>query len=94
MVCVVMRTHASAQVFKNQKYLEAAERAAALVWRQGLTKKGVGLCHGVSGNGYLMLRLAAITESAAYDPINCVGDQIKQNTRHIWHTLRSHRYRH
>lgn len=54
----------SLQVFNDKKYLDAAERAAALVWREGLSKKGLGLCHGVSGNGYLMLRLAAITESA------------------------------
>lgn len=29
--------------------------AAECVWRRGLTKKGPGLCHGASGNGYALL---------------------------------------
>jgi hypothetical protein len=38
-------------------YLRAAERAGELVWARGLLKKGPGLCHGVSGNAYALLRL-------------------------------------
>jgi len=42
-------------------YLAAACRAGDLVWEEGLLKKGPGLCHGVSGNAYALLRLCKAT---------------------------------
>lgn len=33
----------------------AADEAAADVWRRGLLSKGIGLCHGISGNAYALL---------------------------------------
>ena len=33
---------------------EAAMAAGDLTWKQGLLLKGNGLCHGISGNGYLL----------------------------------------
>lgn len=50
------------QVFKEQAYLDAAVRAGDLVWQQGLLKKGPGLCHGVAGNAYALLRLWKATQ--------------------------------
>ena len=41
----------------TDKYLVAARRAGELTWQRGLLKKGPGLCHGVSGNGYAFLHL-------------------------------------
>ncbi|GHP01886.1 hypothetical protein PPROV_000064300 [Pycnococcus provasolii] len=40
---------------KRNRYASAALRAGDVVWREGLLKKGVGLCHGVAGNGYALL---------------------------------------
>ena len=42
---------------KDQRYLTAATELSEVVWRRGLLKKGVGLCHGISGNGYVFLTL-------------------------------------
>lgn len=36
---------------------QAATRAAEVVWHRGLLKKGPGLCHGLTGNGYALLRV-------------------------------------
>jgi hypothetical protein len=38
-------------------YLAAASRAADTLWERGLLRKGVGLCHGIAGNGYAFLSL-------------------------------------
>ncbi|KAL8447752.1 hypothetical protein Emag_004213 [Eimeria magna] len=43
-------------VYHDEVYRQAGERAAACTWRYGLLRKGPGLCHGVAGNGYALLR--------------------------------------
>lgn len=40
--------------FKQQ----AMELAQGVVWKRGLLRKGVGLCHGISGNAYTLLAVA------------------------------------
>lgn len=50
------------QVFGDAAYLQAALRAGEVVWQQGLLKKGPGLCHGVAGNAYALLRLWKTTQ--------------------------------
>ena len=45
------------QTFGDEKYLQAAEECAEVVWRRGLLKKGYGLCHGVAGNAYSLLAM-------------------------------------
>ena len=42
-------------------YLDAAIRCGDVVWRDGILKKGPGLCHGVSGNAFALLRLYQMT---------------------------------
>jgi hypothetical protein len=37
-----------------------------VVWARGLLRKGVGLCHGISGNACLFLYLFRATRSAKY----------------------------
>jgi hypothetical protein len=39
----------------------AGSRCGALIWEQGLLRKGSGLCHGVSGNAYAFLTLWRMT---------------------------------
>ena len=39
-----------------------------VVWDGGLLKKGVGLCHGISGNGYALLRIGQVTRGG-----DCLG---------------------
>lgn len=53
------------EVLGEAKYLNVAKEAAEVVWRHGLLRKGVGLCHGIGGNGYVFLRL----HDATSDPI-------------------------
>ncbi|GBF88577.1 hypothetical protein Rsub_01292 [Raphidocelis subcapitata] len=48
------------------RYLAAAEEAARAVWARGLLRKGVGLCHGISGNGYALLSLWRATGEDRY----------------------------
>lgn len=38
-----------------------AEKLGELVWQRGLLRKGVGLCHGISGNGFCFLQLFQFT---------------------------------
>jgi lantibiotic modifying enzyme len=41
------------------KYLQMASSIAeSVVYPRGLLKKGTGLCHGISGNGYVLLQLS------------------------------------
>lgn len=53
-------------VFGEEKYLIASERAADLIWREGLLKKGPGICHGIAGNAYAFIVLYRITENPKY----------------------------
>jgi len=55
----------SSQVFGNEHFLHAAEGAAGVVRNHGLLK-GVGICHGVSGNAYVFLSLYQLTGKAEY----------------------------
>lgn len=48
----------------NARVVQRAERMAAdKVWREGLLKKGLGVCHGVSGNAYPLLLLSTCSPS-------------------------------
>jgi len=53
-------------VFQEEKYLYASERAADLVWRKGILKKGPGICHGVAGSGYAFLVMFRLTQDIKY----------------------------
>ena len=46
--------------------MAAARRMAAGVWERGLLRKGLGLCHGVGGNGYVFLSLYRATGEEKY----------------------------
>lgn len=54
------------ELYGVQEYKEAAERAAICVWKYGLLCKGPGLCHGVAGNGYALLRWYQATGDATW----------------------------
>ena len=50
-------------IFDDPRYLERARAIAQnVVWRRGLLQKGVGLCHGISGNAYVFLALARVDQ--------------------------------
>jgi len=48
-------------VYRDDKYLDACLRCGELTWRCGLLRKGPGICHGVSGSGYVFLLLYRLT---------------------------------
>lgn len=51
-------------IFKNDnddKYLQSALKAGNDIWQRGLLRKGYGICHGTSGNGYAFIRLYQLT---------------------------------
>lgn len=50
------------QVFNEKSYLEHALKAGESIWERGLLKKGYGLCHGSSGNGYALLYLYQVRQ--------------------------------
>ncbi|GFU41210.1 glutathione S-transferase LANCL1 [Nephila pilipes] len=50
----------------ESKYLESARCCSDVIWQRGLLKKGYGICHGVSGNGYAQLRLFQVTREVKY----------------------------
>lgn len=45
------------KLFNNATYLEAARLAADFTFEKGILTKGMHLCHGVSGNAYMLLYL-------------------------------------
>lgn len=53
-------------MFREDKYLRACEKAADLIWREGLLRKGPGICHGVAGNGYAFLLMFRVTGHKQY----------------------------
>lgn len=56
------------EVFGNTRYMEKARALARdVVWSRGLLKKGVGLCHGISGNAFVFLALARVDEEGRSD---------------------------
>lgn len=64
-------------VFREEKYLAACKRAADLVWQKGLLKKGPGICHGVSGNGYVFLLMYRLTGNLKYlHRAHCFADYL------------------
>jgi hypothetical protein len=46
---------------REKRKTSEAIAASDVVWERGLLKKGVGLCHGISGNAYLFLYLFRVT---------------------------------
>lgn len=46
------------EVFGHEEFILLAETIAQyVVWPRGLLRKGVGLCHGISGNAYALLAI-------------------------------------
>ncbi|KAI0986195.1 hypothetical protein GJ496_002139 [Pomphorhynchus laevis] len=54
------------QKLREDKYLQSCILSADLVWKFGLLKKGPGLCHGISGNGYVFLLMYRLTGDKKY----------------------------
>jgi hypothetical protein len=50
--------------------LESLLRAEGVLWREGLLRKGFGLCHGISGNGYAYLSLLKLIKKHKPLPLN------------------------
>ncbi|KAH7276472.1 hypothetical protein KP509_39G008700 [Ceratopteris richardii] len=55
----------ASEVFTEKVFRDAAMEAGEVVWKRGLLRK-VGLCHGVSGNGYTFLALYKLLQDEKY----------------------------
>ena len=53
--------HAHKLLSNDDSILRSLDRALSTVWERGILKKGVGLCHGVSGSGYTFLAMYRYT---------------------------------
>uniref|UniRef100_A0A182W2S3 LanC-like protein 3 homolog n=1 Tax=Anopheles minimus TaxID=112268 RepID=A0A182W2S3_9DIPT len=53
-------------IFKDEKYLQCCRRCSDAIWREGLLRKGPGICHGVAGNGYAFLLMYRLTGEKCY----------------------------
>ena len=58
---------------------------AQLVYRRGLLRKGVGLCHGIGGNIYALLAASDILDSGTSNPPSTIAD-LTQNERKYFAT--------
>ncbi|KAM4689472.1 lanC-like protein 2 [Discoglossus pictus] len=54
------------KLFKEDKYLKDAMECSDVIWQRGLLRKGYGICHGTSGNGYSFLSLYHHTQDKKY----------------------------
>ncbi|KAL6041077.1 mRNA decay protein [Balamuthia mandrillaris] len=53
--------------FRTERYVKEAKAIADhVIWTRGLLRKGVGLCHGISGNAYVFLYLYNVTKHKKY----------------------------
>ncbi|EPZ34647.1 hypothetical protein ROZALSC1DRAFT_27046 [Rozella allomycis CSF55] len=50
----------------RESIVEVAKTCVDTVWQKGILKKGVGLCHGISGNAYACLDLFKLTREKQY----------------------------
>lgn len=61
---------AASELFKGEQLgdacLESAKKAGLNIWHNGILKKGFGLCHGISGNGYALLSLYKATSEQVW----------------------------
>lgn len=51
----------ASNVFKDERYLQAAIKAGEDLWVRGILLKGNGICHGISGNSYALHSLFRAT---------------------------------
>ena len=49
-----------------QEFQQFMTRSLAVVWQRGLLKKGIGLCHGIPGNGYAFLSALRATSQQRF----------------------------
>ncbi len=49
------------KLFKSESFLSAALKAGETVWTRGILLKGNGLCHGITGNAYMLHSIYAYT---------------------------------
>jgi len=60
----------ASEIFKDEKLgkdcFEAALLAGEDIWKHGILKKGYGLCHGITGNGYNFLTLYRYTRDITW----------------------------
>lgn len=65
-ILLILFCFLSLQVFKEEKYLKEAMECSDVIWQRGLLRKGYGICHGTSGNGYSFLSLYQLTQDKKY----------------------------
>jgi lantibiotic modifying enzyme len=56
----------ASEVFGENRYLDAARRAADCVWSQGILRKGLGICHGIAGSVLGLLTFYRVTREERY----------------------------
>jgi lantibiotic modifying enzyme len=54
------------EIFKDERYLSAAQECTEVTWQRGLLRKGYGLCHGAAGNAYAFLAVYRATKDPKY----------------------------
>lgn len=45
------------EITRDNIYMDAVMQSCDSIWKYGLLKKGVGLCHGISGNAIAILKI-------------------------------------
>lgn len=54
------------EVYKEDSLKQhAIQLADDIVWKRGLLRKGIGLCHGISGNAYPLLAIARVMDDSS-----------------------------
>jgi lantibiotic modifying enzyme len=49
-----------------QEFQQFMKKSLEVVWQRGLLKKGIGLCHGIPGNGYAFLSALRATSQHSF----------------------------
>ena len=70
-----------------ERYTTSAVKAADCTWERGLLTKGLQMCHGIVGNTYQQLRLAALIRE-----LNSRNDTGVEPDRFTWRALQFQRF--
>jgi len=72
----------ASKIYKNDKsvYEQATERAVADISSRGLLKKGFGICHGISGSAFALMRKGNISNAIKFALFCCEPACIDSDT--------------
>jgi hypothetical protein len=75
-----------------QRYVASALKAADCTWERGLLTKGLQMCHGITGNTYMQLRLASLVRQINSEGLQFGLSAVANPDTYVWRALQFQRF--